>query len=65
MDEAVGIRLWRKLTASALALTVGLLLSCGAAQAEEPTEERVVLNADRVSYNDETGEASAPGPCQA
>lgn len=69
MDETVGMS-WRGLRAAALALLLlaggACLLPRGAAQAAEdvpdvPQDERVVLNADRVSYNDETGQASARG----
>ncbi|MCR5346289.1 MAG: hypothetical protein K6E38_00760 [Fretibacterium sp.] len=63
MDEAFGIKVRNEFTAAALALLTVLLLFCGAAWAEDSSskEERVVLNADRVSYNDETGQASARG----
>ena len=62
MDEAVGIRRRRRgVAATAFALLAGVFLSCGAAWPGELPEERVVLNADRVSYNDETGQASAQG----
>ena len=66
MDETPGMMgtkgvFVRGLAAAARTLALVLLLMASASLPAQGADEKVVLNADRVSFNDATGQARAEG----